>query len=79
MGDEVEMDFQNFVAGGNGRGAQSSRGDIERHLPAVIEPGRERQPDLTDDLRPELQRGRRVPPRGIRQFRPGSVTHQALL
>src|SRR5271156_3449892 len=39
MEDEVELDLEDFGADRNGRGAEPARGDIERHLPAMVEPG----------------------------------------
>ena len=52
------------------RGPESACGHVERNLPAVVQPGRQRQPDLPYDLGPELQRHRGVAPRGIGQFGP---------
>ena len=37
----------------------------------MIEPGRQRQTDLSDDLRPELQGDRGIAPVGPAQFGPG--------
>ena len=51
--------------------------DIERHVPGMIEPGRERQPDLADDLRPQVQRRIGVAPRRGRQFRPRGLRNVA--
>src|SRR3546814_8235145 len=50
------------------RCAEPSGGDVERHVPAVIQPGRQRQPDLADDLCPELQGEGCVPPFSLGQI-----------
>ena len=60
--DEIEFDIDRFAPIRNERCAEAARGDIERHLPAVIEPGREGKTDLADDLQPKLQGQRGVPP-----------------
>src|SRR5262245_59676013 len=52
---------------------QSARVDIERDVPAVIEPWRRREPDLADDLRPEMQGRAGLFPFGIWQCRPGRI------
>src|SRR3546814_1073622 len=70
MGDKVELDFQQLSVGGDRRCAEPSGGDVERHVPAVIQPGRQRQPDLADDLCPELQGEGCVPPFSIGQIWP---------
>ena len=62
MVDEVEVDLAAGRAGVDRRSAEPARSDVERHLPAVIEPRRQREPDLADDLRPQLQRGGAVAP-----------------
>ena len=38
--DEVEVDVEGAGAGGDRRRGQSARGDVERHVPPVILPGR---------------------------------------
>src|SRR5580704_7451690 len=61
----------------NRRSRKPARGDIERHMPGMVEPGRERQPDLADDLGPQLQRRGGVAPRRGRQFRPWGLRRTA--
>ncbi|MBV8095187.1 MAG: hypothetical protein JO110_18545 [Acetobacteraceae bacterium] len=39
MSDEIELDLEDFAADRDLGGAEPARGDIERDLPAVIEPG----------------------------------------
>ena len=59
--DEVEIDLEGARAVGDRRRGEPARGDVERHVPGMIEPGRAREPDLADDLRPQLQRLGRCP------------------
>src|SRR6185437_12004663 len=62
MVDEVEVDLEDLAADRDRRGAEPARRDVERDLPAMVDPRRQLQPDLADDLRPELQgRGRLAP------------------
>ena len=68
--DEVELDLKIAVACRDNRGDEAARAHAQRHVPGVVEPRRQRQPRLADDLRPELQRGTGIRPRCIRQFRP---------
>ena len=81
VADEVELDLEDFVADRDRRGAEPACGNVERNLPAMVEPGRQRQPDLAHDLRPELQGCGCLAPAGIRQIGPngGGVVHGALL
>ena len=44
--------------------------NVENDVPGMIEPGRLREADLADDLRPQLQSGAGVLPRLVGQFRP---------
>ena len=68
--DEIEIDLERPRAVRHRRSRQSARRDVERHMPGMIQPGRFGQPDLADDLGPELQRRTGVTPRRGRQFRP---------
>ena len=68
--DEVELDFEGAIAVWNGRGCQSAGRDIQRHVPAVIQPGSLGQADLADDLGPQLQRCLCVAPGGIGKLWP---------
>src|SRR5208282_532829 len=52
---EVEFDFEGALGVWNGRRAEPARGDIEGHMPGVIEPWRQGEPYLAGDLRPEMQ------------------------
>jgi len=75
---EVELELEDLAADRNRRGAEPARRHVERNLPAVIRPRRQRQPDLADDLRPELQGRGRLAPRRIRQSGPeGGAIHGA--
>ena len=76
MGDEVEFQFEVFIADRNGRGGQPACRHIERYLPAMVHPGRAREPDLAGDLHPELQRRGGVAPRRVGQIGPvGAIRH----
>ena len=65
MVEEVELDLEQLAADRDGRGGEAAGADIERHLPAVVDPGRQGKADLADDLGPQLQRQRRVTPFGV--------------
>ena len=56
MIDEIEIDLERSRTIRHRRRRQSARRDVERHMPGMIEPGRSGQPNLADDLGPELQR-----------------------
>src|SRR3954452_17134651 len=78
VADEVELELEDLAADRNRRGSEPARRDVERNLPAVVGPRRQRQPDLADDLRPELQGRGRLAPRRIRQSGPeGGAIHGA--
>jgi hypothetical protein len=68
--DEVELDLEDLVAGRHRRGGKAARADVERHLPAVVQPRREREAHLADDLRPELERRRGVAPPRVGELGP---------
>ena len=54
-------------------GRQTACGDVERHVPAVIEPGVSFKPNLAHDLGPKVQGiARRLPGR-VRKRRPRCV------
>ena len=67
---EIELDFENLLAKGHRSCPQTPRSHVKRNLPAMIDPGRQRQSDFADDLSPEMQRRGRCVPRRIRQIRP---------
>ena len=81
MAYEVKLDLKDFAARWDRRGAKSACGDVEGDLPAVIEPGRQPQADLADDLRPELQGCGCVAPSIIGQIGPNGhgIVHGLLL
>ena len=78
---KIEIDLERARAVRNRPGGQPARGDVERDVPGMIEPGRARQPDLADNLRPQLQRRGGVRPGGVRQFGPavGRCCHDAIM
>ncbi len=49
---QIEAQLERAIAIGNRRGRESIGRDIQRHLPAVIQPGARAESDLADDLRP---------------------------
>ena len=55
------------------RRAEPARADVERHVPAVVEPGRQREPDLADDLRPAMQGRAGLAPGGVVEHGPGGA------
>jgi len=50
--DEIELDAEHIALPGNRPGIEPAGGDIERDVPGVVEPGRQRQPYFADHLRP---------------------------
>src|SRR6185437_10612645 len=70
MLDKIELNLEGAGAVRHGRGAEAARGEIQRHVPAVIHPGSLRETYLADNLGPELQSVASVPPCGVRQLRP---------
>ena len=71
---------------GDRRGREPARGHVERDVPRVIDPGRQREADLADDLRPQVQGRVGVPPLverevgpGLRGARGASVAHAGRL
>ena len=71
--EKVEFDLEGARAIWNRRGRQSARGDVQRDVPGMVQPGFAREPDLADDLGPQLQRFASLTPRRGRQFRPGDL------
>src|SRR5260221_869737 len=55
MVDEIEIDLEIPRAVWHRRGGEAARGDIERHLPPMIDQRCLRQADLPDHLRPQMQ------------------------
>ena len=74
MGDKIELDLEDLGPDRDRRRAESPGGDIERRLPAMVEPGGQRQPDLADDLGPELQGRERLAPGRIGEIGPDWVS-----
>ena len=64
MIDEVEFDLEISRTVRDRRGRQPARAHIDRHMPGMIEPGCAGEPDLADDLGPEVQRRTGVTPNG---------------
>ena len=81
VSDEIELDLEDFAADRDRRGAEPACGDIERDLPTVIESGGQLQPDLADDLSPELQCCGCLTPAIIGQIGPNGdgAVHRLLL
>ena len=53
--EKVEVDLHVPAPVRHRRRAQSAGGDVERDLPPVVHHGRQREPDLADHLRPQVQ------------------------
>lgn len=68
--DEIEVELQATAAIGHERGGEPARAHVERHVPPVVARGREREPDLADDLREAVQRLAGRPPRRERDRGP---------
>src|SRR5690606_18769254 len=79
MVDEIENDLDPARAVRNHRCGQSSRRDVERRVPRMVDPRSTRQAILADDLQIEVQRRARVAPRKIVELRPthrcGALAH----
>src|SRR6185312_5760632 len=75
--DEIELHLEDLAPERNRRGTEPTGRHVERDLPAVVEPGSEREPHLAHDLRPQVQRRSGITPDGIGKRRPGDdeVTH----
>src|SRR5262245_9450272 len=67
---KIEIELEGPFAVRDGRRGQTSRPKVKNNVPGMIEPGRLREADLADNLRPQLQRGAGVLPGLVRQFRP---------
>ena len=67
MVDEIEIYLQRAAPPGHRRGGEPARGDIEGNAPPVIDPRRQREPDLADHLRPQMQGRAGIGPGGIIQ------------
>ncbi len=67
---EVEQDLERARSVRDGRSGQSLRGDVQGHVPAMIQPWRALQADLADDLRPKLQCAAGITPLPVGQLRP---------
>src|SRR5262249_57793863 len=70
MIDEIEINLKAAAVPRDRRGRQPACRHVESDLPRMIEPGRQLQPDLADDLGPEVHRVACVFPRRIRQLGP---------
>jgi hypothetical protein len=80
--DEIEIDLKAAAAPRNWGRRQPPRGHIKRHMPGVIEPRCQGEPDLADNLRPHVQRSPRFFPGRIGQRRPAlscSILHAIVL
>jgi len=52
--DEVELDLKASDAIRYRRGRQAARGDVQRDMPGMVQPGRAHQANLADDLGPQM-------------------------
>ena len=67
---EIELHLEVARSVRNRRAGQSLRGDIQRHVPAVIQPRRLCKADLADNLRPKVQSGTCILPGMVIELRP---------
>ena len=68
--DEVETHFEDIVAVWDRGSRQTTRRQVKGDVPGVIDPWRERETNLADDLRPHVQARGGGLPIGERQSRP---------
>src|SRR6185312_16251287 len=73
--DEIELDLQTPAVTGHRRSRQPPSRHVKGDMPRMIEPWRQREPDLADNLRPQMQRVARVPPGRQGQLRPAIRCH----
>ena len=52
---KIELELEAAVTIGDGRRGQAPGRQIKNNVPGMIEPGRLREPDLANDLGPEMQ------------------------
>ena len=71
--DEIEIDLEGQAAIRHRRGGQPAAGHIERHMPPMVDRGRQREADLADDLGPQMQGGAGVLPLRIGQGGPTTI------
>ena len=70
MINEIETNLEDVKAVRNRRSSQAACGEVERNVPRVVNPRRLREANLADDLRPHVERLRRLLPLRKRQSRP---------
>src|SRR5580704_6790602 len=66
---------------GDDGGVETARGNVQRDVPAMVEPRRLHQTDLADDLGPKLKRGLGFLPVTVLELRPVRnvrVSHRGL-
>ncbi len=64
--DEVEVDLQHPRAVGHRRGGEAANGGVKGYATGVVDSRHECEPNLADDLHPELEGGAGVAPCGLR-------------
>src|SRR5690606_31488860 len=70
---EVEHDLERETCVRYWRGGQPSRSDVQRHVPGMVQPRRQGEAYLPDDLRPQVKRGTGAAPVRKGKRRPGIV------
>ena len=60
--DEIEFDFEDSIFIRHRRRRQTTRGNVQRYVPPVIDKRSRLQPNLADNLRPHVQCRERVLP-----------------
>ena len=71
--DEIEVDFEDPFLVGHRRCGEAAGGDIKRDVPRMIDPGRERHPDLAHNLRPHVEGRTGVTPVCVFERRPNLI------
>ena len=74
--DEVELDHERAPAMRQRPRGKTTRGDLQRDRPRMIDRRRLRERDLPDHLRPHVERRVGVLPSVVRQSRPWFVVHE---
>ena len=72
---EIKVDFEGAISIRYEGGCQSSRGDVKRDVPRVVDPGHLRKTDFPYDLAPKVECLIGLLPRIQRQPRPAFVLY----
>ena len=73
MRDEIKTNLERITPVRDRARGEATRGQIKRDMPGMIDPGRERHPDLAHDLRPHVQSRTGVTPVCVFKRRPNLI------